>query len=86
MKLCLVSQEYPPETALGGIGSQTWNKARTLALLHTDAYARYGAQGNIVAKTRLTPKESEFKPLTPGTSDEDVWKFVCEGKAPPPKK
>jgi glycosyltransferase involved in cell wall biosynthesis len=27
----LVSQEYPPETARGGIGSQTWTKARGLA-------------------------------------------------------
>ncbi len=31
MNICLVSQEYPPETARGGIGTQTWNKARSLA-------------------------------------------------------
>jgi glycosyltransferase involved in cell wall biosynthesis len=31
MRICLVSQEYPPETAHGGIGSQNWNKARALA-------------------------------------------------------
>src|SRR5438067_4910055 len=31
MKICLVAKEYPPETAHGGIGSQTWNKARELA-------------------------------------------------------
>jgi glycogen(starch) synthase len=31
MRICLVSQEYPPETAHGGIGSQTYNKARALA-------------------------------------------------------
>jgi glycosyltransferase involved in cell wall biosynthesis len=31
MHICLVSQEYPPETARGGIGTQTWNKARALA-------------------------------------------------------
>jgi glycosyltransferase involved in cell wall biosynthesis len=31
MRVCLVSQEYPPETARGGIGSQTWNKAQALA-------------------------------------------------------
>src|SRR6185503_20129141 len=30
MRICLVSQEYPPETARGGIGTQTWNKARML--------------------------------------------------------
>jgi glycosyltransferase involved in cell wall biosynthesis len=36
MKICLVSQEYPPETARGGIGSQNWNKAHRLAELgHT---------------------------------------------------
>jgi glycosyltransferase involved in cell wall biosynthesis len=33
MKLVLVSQEYPPETARGGIGSQTFQKAHTLAAL-----------------------------------------------------
>src|SRR5207249_845436 len=36
MNICLVSQEYPPETARGGIGTQTWNKARALTRLgHT---------------------------------------------------
>jgi glycosyltransferase involved in cell wall biosynthesis len=31
MRICLVAQEYPPVTAVGGIGSQTWNKAHGLA-------------------------------------------------------
>ena len=31
MRICLVSQEYPPETAWGGVGTQTWVKARGLA-------------------------------------------------------
>src|SRR5690348_203379 len=36
MNVCLVSQEYPPETARGGIGTQTWNKAMSLSRLgHT---------------------------------------------------
>ena len=36
MRICLVSQEYPPETARGGIGTQTWIKAEALARLgHT---------------------------------------------------
>jgi glycosyltransferase involved in cell wall biosynthesis len=30
MRICLVSQEYPPETARGGIGSQTYLKAHGL--------------------------------------------------------
>jgi glycosyltransferase involved in cell wall biosynthesis len=33
MKICLVSQHYPPDTAHGGVGTQTWNKARALAAL-----------------------------------------------------
>ena len=33
MKICIVSQEYPPETADGGIGTQAWNKARGLTEL-----------------------------------------------------
>jgi len=33
VNICLVSQEYPPDTASGGIGTQTWNKSRTLAKL-----------------------------------------------------
>ena len=33
MNICLVAQDFPPETAQGGIGTQTWNKARTLARL-----------------------------------------------------
>lgn len=31
MRICLVSQEYPPETGWGGIGTQTLHKARGLA-------------------------------------------------------
>jgi glycosyltransferase involved in cell wall biosynthesis len=30
MRVCLVSHEYPPQTADGGIGTQTWNKAHGL--------------------------------------------------------
>jgi glycosyltransferase involved in cell wall biosynthesis len=33
MQICLVSHEYPPETAHGGIGTQTWNKAHALTTL-----------------------------------------------------
>jgi len=31
MKICLISQEYPPETGGGGIGTQTWLKAQGLS-------------------------------------------------------
>src|SRR5688572_15723642 len=33
MRIALVSQEYPPETARGGVGTQTYAKAQGLARL-----------------------------------------------------
>lgn len=38
MRIALVSQEYPPETAKGGIGSQTFAKAHGLAALGHDVH------------------------------------------------
>ena len=38
MRIALVAQEYPPETAKGGIGSQTWIKAHGLAELGHDIH------------------------------------------------
>ena len=33
MKVCLVSHQFPPDSARGGIGTQTWNKAEMLTRL-----------------------------------------------------
>ena len=38
MRLALVSQEYPPETGYGGIGSQTYLKAHGLASMGHEVY------------------------------------------------
>src|SRR5438067_11289061 len=38
MRLALVSQEYPPETAYGGIGTQNYAKAHGLAALGHDVH------------------------------------------------
>ena len=38
MRIALVSQEYPPETAKGGLGSQTFLKAHGLAALGHDVH------------------------------------------------
>lgn len=70
MNICLVSQQYPPDTVRGGIGIQTWNKARSLAALghtvHVVASALVGhasrsAQGQDgVTVHRLSPPGAEF--------------------------
>lgn len=56
-------------------------KPKAIALLHTDAYAQYGARGIIIAKTKLTPAEASFRPLEVNSSDEDLWRHVCEDKS-----
>src|SRR5205809_691275 len=38
MRICLVSQEYPPETGGGGIGTQTYLKAQGLAARGHDVH------------------------------------------------
>jgi glycosyltransferase involved in cell wall biosynthesis len=38
MRICLISLEYPPETGWGGVGTQTWVKARGLARLGHDVH------------------------------------------------
>src|SRR5690349_23603347 len=70
MRICLVSQEYPPETARGGIGTQTWNKARALAALGHEVHVlsssagpapglRHGVEDGI-AVHRLRPPGLDF--------------------------
>lgn len=45
MNICLVSQNYPPETAQGGIGTQTRNKACALARLGHTVHVLSSAAG-----------------------------------------
>jgi glycosyltransferase involved in cell wall biosynthesis len=45
LRICLVSLEYPPETAHGGIGSQTWTKARELTARGHDVHVLSSAAG-----------------------------------------
>ena len=50
MRIALVSQEYPPETAKGGIGSQTYAKAHGLAALGHDVQVISRAPGSVASK------------------------------------
>ena len=38
LRVCLVSNQFPPETARGGIGTQTWTKAEALTRLGHDVH------------------------------------------------
>ena len=58
MKIALVSQEYFPEKARGGIGTQTFIKAQGLAKLGHQVFiiARLFADENNLCLARALPK------------------------------
>ena len=78
LTVCLVSQEYPPETARGGIGTQTWNKAQELTkrghtvhvVSSTAGRASIEVQSEMragVTVHRLRPPGQEFPVNEPAT-------------------
>jgi hypothetical protein len=63
-------------------------KPRTVLFGMSEMYTGPGATGVIVASAQPDPKERVYAPIEKGTSDEDLWRRVCE-KAPaakPPEK
>jgi hypothetical protein len=60
-------------------------KARTIAIGNTDAYPEAGAQGMLLA-TKTAPRRAQFQRIEADTSDEDLWKQLCDGGKPKPKK
>lgn len=53
-------------------------KDKQISLVHTDAFAQWRGSGIVVAKTQNSKEEAAFHPLEKDTSDEDVWRYVCE--------
>jgi glycosyltransferase involved in cell wall biosynthesis len=93
MRICLVSQEYPPETAHGGIGTQIWNRAHELVSrghqVHVLSCRKDPSQpagvemdGGVVVHRMLPPGEGEPPELT--VYDQSVymlgytWQIACE--------
>ncbi len=68
------------------VGAKLDCAKRMIALLGTDGYAQYGAQGLRIARTAPTAAERTYQPLEPGSSDEDLWRYACEEKKAPAKK
>lgn len=70
MRICLVSQQYPPDTARGGLGTQTWNKATALA--------RRGHTVHVISRaTGAGPSRS-----TQGDGRVTVHRLHCPATAP----
>jgi glycosyltransferase involved in cell wall biosynthesis len=67
MNICLVSQEYPPDTARGGVSTQTWNKARSLAALgHTVAVLSSAAGPGPDMQTQTADGVTVYRMQPPG--------------------
>ena len=61
-------------------------KARSIATRESEGYGGNEAKGPVTGVLKPTKQEAGFKKLEAGTSDEDLWKRVCEKKAPAAKK
>ncbi len=93
MRVCLVSQEYPPETAHGGIGTQIWNRAHELVSLGHQVHvlscrkdpskpAGVEMDESVIVHRMLPPGEGQAPELT--VYDQSVymlgytWHVACE--------
>ena len=69
-------------------------KARTMVTVESEAYPANEGKGPTLGVMKPMGADAEFKKLEPGSSDEDLYKRICEprpaaaAKAPaaPPKK
>src|SRR2546428_6253388 len=55
MRICLVSQEYPPDTSSGGIGSQTYLKAHGLASRGHEVFVISASEADLGRECRDGP-------------------------------
>src|SRR5688572_9931895 len=55
-------------------------KARTIATRESEGYSGNEAKGPMVGVLKPTKAEAGFKKIEDGTSDEDLFKRVCEKK------
>lgn len=53
MRICLVSEEYPPETAWGGIGTYTWHLGNILAKRGHSIYVISTTMGDTTVRKRI---------------------------------
>lgn len=83
MRLCLVSQEYPPETAHGGIGAQTHVKAHGLARLGHEVHVvshsvdgeRHEYRDGAVQVVRIAPPDERLPVCT------DVVRWISHSES-----
>jgi len=52
--------------------------SRTMSMGPSTAYAGRRATGKVVGKYPPSPEEARFQPVEPGSSDENLWRHICE--------
>ena len=79
MNICLVSQNYPPDTAQGGISTQTWNKARALTDLgHTVHVLSCAAKAGPALKTTIDDGVTVHRMQPPGRDSANEFSVYNE--------
>ena len=59
---------------------------RTISIGPTTAFAGPNATGKVVGKYPPTPDDARFQPVERGSSDENLWRHVCQVAAMAPAK
>ena len=60
--------------------------ARTISIGPTTAYAGPNATGKVVGKYPPSTEEARFQPFERGSSDENLWRHICQVAAVAPAK
>ena len=68
------------------VGAALRCKARTIALRSFELYTGARGDGVLLAMPTPKPAEKRFQPVEMGSSDEDLFKRICEKAAPAKKK
>jgi hypothetical protein len=59
---------------------------RTLATGPTTAYAGARGTGKVIGRYPPSPEEARFQPVDPRSSDENLWRYVCQVAQVTPQK
>jgi hypothetical protein len=63
------------------VGSTIFCATRTIVQGDLTAYAGKGGTGEVVGSQKISVIQARPKPIEPGTSDDDLRRFVCDNKS-----
>ena len=60
--------------------------SRTIAIGPTVAYAGARSTGDPIGRYPPSPEDARFQPVQAGSSDENLWRHICQAAGVAPKK